>query len=81
MIHSDEYADWKNHPVTEAFFNDISQGKQTILNSLTSGEVLDSHPKIARFLGMIEMCDAVVGYRPEFNKDGYMIDVDGKVME
>lgn len=81
MIHADEYRDWKNHPVTEEFFNSVAEGKKYILESLISGEVLESHPKIARYLGMIEICDTVLQYKPDFDKDGYMTNINGEVIE
>jgi hypothetical protein len=81
MIHSDEYRDWLNHPVTEEFFKSVSEGKQYILNELLSGQHLESHPRIARYLGMVEICDTVINYKPEFNDSGYMIDTNGDVVE
>lgn len=81
MIHKDEYRDWKNHPVTDVFFNTLEDIVLGLEDAMLAGHSLDSHPHMAQQLGLIRAYRSVIEYSPEFNEDGFMIDDLENILE
>jgi len=81
VIHKSEYVDWKNHPVTEAFFANIEEILDELEDMMLNGHSVDNHPLLAQQLGLIRAYRSVIEYSPDFNEDDYMIDDFGGVIE
>ena len=80
MIHKTEYIEWKNHPVTEALFADTNTDLQDIQEVLIQGEV-DNPSSVALNIGIIRALTGIMKWTPKFDDNGYMLDINGKVIE
>lgn len=81
MISKDLYIDWKNHPVTEVYFNAIKEILDSLEESMLHGNSVENHAILAQQLGLIRAYRSVLEYSPEFNDDDYMIDDVGDIIE
>lgn len=81
MIHKDVYRDWKNNPVTEVFFQELEDISTELEEILLDGADLTDHPAIVKQIALIRAYRSVLHYSPEFNDDGFMIDLNGDIVE
>lgn len=81
MIHKDDYRDWKNHPITEVFFNNLGDILADIEEAMLNGYSVESHPILAQQLGLIRAYRSVIEYAPDFDENDYMVDDNGDIIE
>lgn len=81
MITKSQFLDWKNHPVTQEFFSDVREARDSKEEELYNGHNVENHALMAQSVGLLRAYESILNYNPDFNEDGYMIDLEGAVVE
>ena len=70
MFTVQEYLEWRNHPITGKFYEEIQNTAADIMSKIMGSD--SSNQARDQFLkGMFKACDEIVAFKPELiNEDG-----------
>jgi len=66
--------DWKEHPITSNFFKEAQDIRKQYAESILSGECNGDMAETSRRIGLIQGIDALLGYDPQVDEDGVIIE-------
>ncbi len=81
MISAEQFAEWKEHPVTKEIFKDLKEVRQDIINQLANGNTIGAdaeatHGHTSKAIGQLDGINQLLGihYAAEARQeevDGY----------
>lgn len=64
-ITKEEWADWRNHPVTQKFFSNLHQEREDALEHLAAGAFAEDHGRQNIFIGLINALTKILNHSLE----------------